>query len=399
MGKKNKIKKGKAKEYSYASKQGCHTGMGLIFTTKDGVEVYAGGKNRSGGWHTMLPYPELAIGPSETLGGKYSGGTEVPEGWTCDEHIEKAPLLISLDWPDFGIPYVPKEFWYALVNDIKTHGIKRLSTQCAGGHGRTGVQLSILAYLMMPEMRKLWPDANALIKWVREKHCTHAVEAKSQQEYIAECCDIPVGDDAMHTYKTNYTHITPSFGADKGKSNHLTTIGLTTKDSTTTEDEVIDNDTGLALLMGDEEPVSNAYCPVCDYTLVAEKGSRCFDCGTNLEYPDEPNSQCPICDTEYLVEGEECHMCYTDPNHFEQDSSFLSGCSECGMPTPSTEFTAHGSTCNLCIAIEDGMKVRRKDTTIKCDCCNRYKPAHQFFVWGVEENDCMPCQIKRIGEV
>ena len=225
---------------------------------------------------------------------------------------------------------------------------------------------------MMPEKRKLWPDAHALIEWVRDNHCTHAVEAKKQQEYIAECCDIPVGDDAMHTYKSDYSHhITGANwkdqlqGDDKGKA--TTTIGMIGDSMDIGEDDIIDNDTGLSLIVyGEEEPVSNAYCPICDYTLVAEKGSRCFDCGQSLEYPDEPNSECPVCETEYLVEGEECHMCYTDPSHFEQDSSFLSPCSDCGMPTPSTEYTANGSTCNLCVALDDGMKIRRKDATVKC---------------------------------
>ena len=408
--KKNKIKKTDNKKkkntggqhFTYASKNGCHTGQEPIFTTSDGVTIFAGGKNRQGGWHIMNPYPDLAIGPSETLGGKYSGGTTVPDGFTCDAHIEKPPLFISLDWPDFSVPFVPKEFWYALVDDIRSHGFKRVSTQCAGGHGRTGVQLAILAYIMMPEHRSLWPTSYHLIEWVRDKHCVHAVEAKSQQQYIAEVCGIPEGESAIHSYKTNYTWDNWKKGDDKGKVQTISapTIGMNdgTVFGTIEEDDIIDNESGLALLMGDDV-VANAYCPVCDYTLVAEKGSRCFDCGESLEFPNEPNSECPVCETEYLVEGEECHMCYTDPSHFEQDDSFLSPCSECGMPTPSTEFTAHGDTCNMCVAIEMGMKVRRKDATIKCDCCNRYKPAHQFFVWGVDDKDCMPCQIKRIASI
>ena len=28
----------------------CHKGVNLVFTTHDGIEVYAGGSSRSGGW-------------------------------------------------------------------------------------------------------------------------------------------------------------------------------------------------------------------------------------------------------------------------------------------------------------------------------------------------------------
>ena len=48
----------------------CHTGVHLVFTTHDGIEVYAGGSSRSGGWWMMEEPPDLAMGPdSEVLKG------------------------------------------------------------------------------------------------------------------------------------------------------------------------------------------------------------------------------------------------------------------------------------------------------------------------------------------
>ena len=117
---------------TWVSKHDCHTGHNLIFKTPDGVEVWAGGRNRNGGWHLMNPLPQLAIAPSETLGmNLLSSKTEVPEGWSCEQHLTNGtpPHFVSLDWPDFSIPKVSKYFWYALLDDIKEFGIKVISTQ------------------------------------------------------------------------------------------------------------------------------------------------------------------------------------------------------------------------------------------------------------------------------
>ena len=82
----------KQKKHTYVSKADCHTGHNLIFKTVEGIEVWAGGKSRDGGWHKMLPLPALAMGPSETLGTyKLTEKTEVPEGWLCAKIIETDP--------------------------------------------------------------------------------------------------------------------------------------------------------------------------------------------------------------------------------------------------------------------------------------------------------------------
>lgn len=213
-----KMKQAKKNTGTWVSKQTCHTGHNLIFKTDDGVEVWAGGRNRNGGWHLMSPLPQLAIAPSETLGmNLLSSKTEVPEGWSCEQHLTNgtAPHFVSLDWPDFSIPKVSKYFWYALLDDIKEFDIKVISTQCAGGHGRTGVQLAILAHYLIPTEQHTWKDAGELIEWVREQHCTHAVEAKSQQQYIADVCEIPLGENKIHE---------PSWGGGYGGYSGWSTV-------------------------------------------------------------------------------------------------------------------------------------------------------------------------------
>ena len=187
------------------SKANCHTGNPLVFETSDGVRFYAGGNTRNGGWMQMKPRPELAIGPQGVIRVARTFDV-IPDGFTCVNDIQAidVPHIIELEWPDFSIPSnVGREFWLSLVDDIKTKGIKSVSCQCMGGHGRTGVQLAIFAHFMIEKKNQTWKDAGELIQWVRDSYCTHAVEAKSQQEYISTVCQIPQGADKVEVLSSS----------------------------------------------------------------------------------------------------------------------------------------------------------------------------------------------------
>mgnify|MGYP003114539343 CR=1 FL=1 len=176
------------------SKVGCHTGNVLVFTTPEGIEVYGGGSSRQGGWWVMNPLPDLAIGPSEIVK-KGNSSHSFPKGWLIDSVVTPDVPIVSIDFPDYGIPTgLGKVFWLSLVEDIYTHNVKRISCQCMGGHGRTGVQLCILAHYLLPDSEHEWKDAGELIDWIRDRMCVHEVEARKQQDYIAKVCDIPVGE-------------------------------------------------------------------------------------------------------------------------------------------------------------------------------------------------------------
>ena len=190
------------------SKSNCHTGNPLVFEAQ-GVKVHAGGNTRDGGWMKMNPLPDLAIGPTGVIRTMKTRNF-FPSGWTCADNIsvKDAPHIIELEWPDFSIPSdVSRPFWIALVDDILSKGIKTVSTQCMGGHGRTGVQLCILAHLMMPQEEHVWKDTAELVKHIREIYCHHAVEGRSQQKYISDVLEIPMGEDLFQvqnvTSRTN----------------------------------------------------------------------------------------------------------------------------------------------------------------------------------------------------
>lgn len=176
----------------------CHKGNPLVFEA-NGVKVYAGGRNRGGGWITMDPMPDLAMGPIGVINSAKKRDV-LPLGWTIIDTIDAGPTptVLEIDWPDMGVPNnLHKKFWKALTVDIKVKGVKSISTMCAGGHGRTGVQLAILAHFLIEKKYHEWKTAEELILWVRKQYCDNAVESTIQQLYISEVCDIPEGDSAI----------------------------------------------------------------------------------------------------------------------------------------------------------------------------------------------------------
>ena len=198
----------------------CHTGNPLVFTTHDGIEVYAGGSSRSGGWWLMENTPDLAMGPdSEVLKGMPKGNSTrglSEHFWPCMDKIEivEPPKnILAIDFPDYKVPQdLGKEFWEQLVIDIRDNEIKTIHCMCMGGHGRTGVQLAILRYLLATEKeRKDWPDSYELIMAIRGPYCDKAVEADSQQLYVADMCDIPLGPKLPFHKAQAYTTTTTAY--------------------------------------------------------------------------------------------------------------------------------------------------------------------------------------------
>lgn len=92
----------------------------------------------------------------------------------------KYPPTISLDWPDYGVPPMDKEWWQSLADAIAAlPPDSHVAVYCQGGHGRTGTALSILASLS-----GVVPKGGDPIDWVRRNYCGEAVESWSQVEYV-----------------------------------------------------------------------------------------------------------------------------------------------------------------------------------------------------------------------
>jgi hypothetical protein len=120
------------------------------------------------------------------------------DGWKCLETLAEPepPAVLEMDFPDYGVPRdCQSDFWAALAIDIREQGVKRIHVMCMGGHGRTGIQLACLRWFLATEKERMeWPDAYTLVMEIREPYCDNAVEADSQQDYVAAMCGIPSGE-------------------------------------------------------------------------------------------------------------------------------------------------------------------------------------------------------------
>lgn len=373
------------------SKHNCHTGQEAVFTSADGITFYAGGKNRSGGWHKMSPLPDLAMGPSETMHGSVASkdDTTVPDGFSCAEYIgpsEPEPLFIHLDFPDFGIPASPVLFWYALVDDIREHQLTRVSVQCAGGHGRTGVQLCIFRYLTATEEeRACYTSAADLIEWVRDAHCHHAVETKGQQQYIADVCDLPVGKAMIETptysfnqYKNIYKDYTMG-----GK------WGDTDDDDfqSATDSQDICEGCGTKLMQADYE---YGDCGVCRHPIDGFDDVKLDACPACFGKHIDDNGVCMDCDYDTTREGEtkEKKICYDCDREFSVREMYVQ---------------ETDTSCASCLVERTSLKPsvftppkKDNEATVQCTVCRKHKAVRHIYLIGTDDSTvtCFECASK-----
>jgi hypothetical protein len=84
---------------------------------------------------------------------------------------------IQLDWPDYGVINLPREFWVKLLTYLEENE-KKMLVMCTGGHGRTGTALAVMMTMALeytPEMA---------INWIHRHYCKEAIETSGQKEYI-----------------------------------------------------------------------------------------------------------------------------------------------------------------------------------------------------------------------
>jgi len=348
-------------------KADCHHGQNIVFTTASGINVYGGGRNRGGGWWKTTPMVQLAIGPSETMkpfnGKVLSGSTVVPDGWSCDQFVGRIdpPLIISMDFPDFGVPQVEDYFWYALVDDIHEHNIKSVSTQCAGGHGRTGVQLAILFYLLNDDMvRSTITSASQLIEHIRDLHCHHAVETNEQQKYIARVLDIEVGESVIVERYAGY-----NWGTDTGKA-QTTKSGTNTikaKVGSVDADLFSEKYTMLPTKGQDDDDIfaSDDVCECCGHDSYDMAKERCWKCHWELPY-DADKLLCYTCGNNkpawsFLTErDDECIMCQSRSRNIKVTTTDVE-CHKCGVLRPQDMVTCLEHEGFVCLTCESGTKI------------------------------------------
>lgn len=165
----------------------CHQGNVFVFKAEvDGITIrFWGGGDRRGaeprlGWVVI----DLAQNFHNPIMQLY--GLDGPRlaNWLMPYAV------ISLPIRDFAVPYLPADFWVDLLLDLADFGRKReepldVLVACDGGHGRTGMVLSILAVLTGAT------DGDP-VAFVRQHYCEKAVETYEQIDYIKEITGVGV---------------------------------------------------------------------------------------------------------------------------------------------------------------------------------------------------------------
>ena len=128
-----------------------------VVTLPDGRRIRGRGL-RSGVPHDQ-PVPEFAV--------HVTGRSPTDPGWECR----------WVPWPDFWLPCSPSETVAVLRQAHDRSADERVEITCAGGNGRTGAALAILA-------RLAGVPAGEAVSWVREHYRPTAVETPWQRWFV-----------------------------------------------------------------------------------------------------------------------------------------------------------------------------------------------------------------------
>jgi hypothetical protein len=154
----------------------CHKGNVLLFT-HDNISLYGGGSTRG----MKIWEDAFIIDMGDVVDEKYVefAGCNYPELYTIK--------LIKVACKDFSVPSIGTTFWGRLAAILRReaaashHDPIKVVCCCVGGHGRTGIALSILSALL-----GVVPSDDCPVEWVRNHYCKYAVESTKQLKYIEE---------------------------------------------------------------------------------------------------------------------------------------------------------------------------------------------------------------------
>ena len=150
----------------------CHIDNKLVFsTTYKGkkLNVHAGGLIRD-----FDPFRYDVVITAEDLGFPFCNFD--PDLFENQLNVVYIPIY------DGEAPGIQLEMWLNIIDSI-VRNIKKdtinIGVCCAGGHGRTGVILAVLMFLLT--------NVKDIIEYIRKNYCEKAIETYSQMLYLMEC--------------------------------------------------------------------------------------------------------------------------------------------------------------------------------------------------------------------
>lgn len=184
----------------------CHTSPARAFTI-GGVHIFGGAWHKVAeqpGWDLVFRLRDTMLGaatyevmqPVQAITANGAAKTLLANLPGMSDLLEPPAPVITLDWPDFSIPSMPRRQWGTILDLIRAlPSGSRVVFSCDGGHGRTGTALSILTGLA----GLVEADADP-VAFVRAAYCRRAVESEEQTDYIESVTGMTVNDRPSYVF-------------------------------------------------------------------------------------------------------------------------------------------------------------------------------------------------------
>lgn len=351
--------------YGYGAKAICHEGNHLIVQVGDGG-LYAGG------WNRDAEYEDITIDLT---------GDTVPRIFKVVNYgrplfkplvkkVQNRVAWLSFPVKDFGVPEYTFSDWKMLVDIVIPEMKKGMNVlvACAGGHGRTGMAVAIMAQMIREELGHKQPDNP--VSWLRGHYCKEVVETSSQEKYVYKILGLDIEVDASKyvkaVTKTTTTTVTNSYWRTctqcksyKSHSKTATEGGVckdcedkNKKDGTKVDYKPLE----LPLAKKPEELAEQEFtaCPKCGkkdgYAATYDLCKECQEAYTKVylqavednvdpaKFLFDANNRCVVCGLERT----------TDANDIRASRCHGVSVGRCGHAVHDQRYTHEQSNCDVC---------------------------------------------------
>ena len=197
-------------QYSWSQ---CHSGNNPILKLGDGT-LYAGGKSRGADYRKDNLMVIDLTGSTYDISSDIEAINQIASAGfpTLMQSLYKPEQsktgILHFYIPDMKIPRFHTKYWDFLVKDVQNLllGGKDVLIMCQGGHGRTGIAVSIVAHKIAPHLTK-----NDPITWLRKIYCEKVVETQEQIQYVYDVLELGAVPDGLKPAKLPYSFIQPKY--------------------------------------------------------------------------------------------------------------------------------------------------------------------------------------------